>query len=236
MKIAGYVRVSTQDQATKGQSLEVQRELIERYVQLHDLGEVEFYVDGGISGGKPLAKRTAGARLLEAIEAGTIDTVIATKIDRLGRSLLDVMQLVQLLEKKGVNLVLLDLNVDTQSVQGKFMLQILSSFAEMERGLIRERTLQTMQHLKQNHKIYGNVPLSFNRVGKDLVPNMDEMQIVQRIFNMKAEGVSLNGIAKTLNNEGIKGKQGGKFHHTTIKTILNNKDLYAPFIDMREER
>lgn len=228
--IAGYVRVSTQEQANKGQSLEVQQELIQRYADLHDLGGVEFYIDGGQSGGKPLGKRLAGARLLEAIEAGTIDTVIATKIDRLGRSVLDVMNLVQLLEKRGVNLILLDLNVDTQSVQGKFMLQILSSFAEMERGLIRERTLQTMQHLKSNNKIYGNIPLGFTLVGKDLVPNVEEMKTVQRIYRMKSEGQSLNAIAKTLNNENVRTKQGGRWHHTTINTILKN-DIYRPFVD-----
>ena len=121
----GYARVSTRDQHP-----EAQRERLEA------AGCTRIFTDTGASGAK--ASRPEWDKCLDRLEAG--DTLVATKLDRIGRSVRNLMDVSSLLRGRGVDLVCLDQPIDTTSPQGKLFFTILAAFAEFERDLIRERT------------------------------------------------------------------------------------------------
>ena len=121
----GYARVSTRDQHP-----EAQRERLEA------TGCTRIFTDKGASGAR--ASRPEWDRCLDRLEAG--DTLVCTKLDRIGRSVRNLMDVSSLLQERGVDLVCLDQPIDTTTAQGKLFFTILAAFAEFERDLIRERT------------------------------------------------------------------------------------------------
>jgi DNA invertase Pin-like site-specific DNA recombinase len=121
----GYSRVSTRDQRP-----EVQSE------RLREAGCTRIFEDHGASGAK--ASRPEWDRCLDRLEHG--DTLVCTKLDRVGRSVKNLMEVSKLLEDKGVDLVCLDQPIDTTTPQGKLFFAILAAFAEFERDMIVERT------------------------------------------------------------------------------------------------
>src|SRR4051812_24624819 len=110
MTVYAYVRVSTARQASEGESLDVQRRQIDGYALMHGMTVAETAVEEGVSGSVPLSERPAGAALFARLRAG--DVVIAAKLDRLFRSALDALQMVEDLKVKGVKLHLIDLGGD----------------------------------------------------------------------------------------------------------------------------
>lgn len=222
-KIAGiYTRVSTGIQSEDGHSLDTQEALLKDYCRRMDIKIYKVYQEAGTSGGIHLKKRPKGANMVADIEAGKINTVVVQKVDRLGRSVLDLMSLIDYFDAKGVDLHILDLNINTSSPSGRFMLQIMGALGEMERNMIKDRTQQSMDYLKQNDMVRSRSVLGFDRKGNKLVVNEQEMELVKRIHKMYKDGKSLSAIARTLNEEGIASKEGKKFYHTTIKIILTN--------------
>ena len=107
MAVYGYCRVSTQTQVDEGLSLDVQQRQILGYAQIHDLEVNSFFIEKGISGSKPFDERPEGSKLIHQLKSG--DVVIAAKLDRVFRSSLDALQVVEQLGKKGVSLHLIDL-------------------------------------------------------------------------------------------------------------------------------
>lgn len=129
MRRFGYVRVSTDHQTNDPQILALRREGI---------------LDGQIirdvtSGGVPALMRPGMSSLLDMLEPG--DSLIAAKLDRLGRDTIDVIGLIRILNDRGINLRILNIGVETNTPNGRLFLTILAGFAEFEREIIRERTL-----------------------------------------------------------------------------------------------
>src|SRR5271167_3199809 len=110
MAIYGYCRVSTLRQANEGESLDVQRRQIEGYAQMHGFTLAAVLVEEGVSGSVPVAERPAAGPMFAKLAKG--DVVIAPKLDRLFRSALDALKVVEDLKKRGVALHLLDLGGD----------------------------------------------------------------------------------------------------------------------------
>ena len=136
MATFGYCRVSTQKQASEGESLEVQRRQIEGYALMHGLKLDDVVVEEGVSGSVPVAERPAGGPLFSGLTKG--DVIIAPKLDRLFRSALDALTVVEDLRKRGVALHLLDLGGDISgNGLSKLFLTIAAAFSEAERDRIR---------------------------------------------------------------------------------------------------
>jgi DNA invertase Pin-like site-specific DNA recombinase len=143
MKAALYLRVSTKDQTTDNQ----RRELEAIAARLgHEI--VEVYEDAGISGAKGRDKRPAFDRLHRDITTRKIDIVMAWSIDRLGRSLQDLVHFLNHLNAKQVGLYLHKQGLDTITPSGKLMFQMCGAFAEFEREMIRERVSAGMARAK----------------------------------------------------------------------------------------
>ena len=138
MKAIGYIRCSTQEQADSGLGLDVQAERIKAYVAMRGSELVDLVTDAGVSGGKPLAKREGGQRLLESIRKKKAKAVVMLKLDRMFRNASDCLSTVEKWERSGIALHVVDLGgnaIDTTSAAGRFMLVILAGAAEMERRL-----------------------------------------------------------------------------------------------------
>jgi DNA invertase Pin-like site-specific DNA recombinase len=217
----GYIRVSSEEQADSGLGLEDQRQRIAAYCAMKGLRLAEVFTDPGISGGKPLASRPAGSQLLAAaIKRKT--PVIVAKLDRLFRSVADAANVIADFDKKGIQLVAIAESFDMCSPYERAMAQMASVFAELERAMIRERTRIAMSVKgARRERISGHAPFGwdFGRGGR-LVPNAREQEIIPRLRELRAKGLSYRGIATRLDHEGIRPKRGKRWIHTTVKSIL----------------
>jgi putative DNA-invertase from lambdoid prophage Rac len=205
MAIYGYCRVSTVRQATEGESLEVQRRQIEGYAHMHGLVLDEIVVEEGVSGSVPVAERPTAGPLFAELAKG--DAVIAPKLDRLFRSALDALKVVDDLRKRGVALHLLDLGGDISgNGLSKLFLTIAAAFAEAERDRIRERIGQVKADQKARGRyLGGKVPFGFRRgEGGELVPHEGEQEAIREMVELRAQGKALRVIAEAVVTKGHK--------------------------------
>lgn len=135
IKVAIYIRVSTEDQAREGYSLEVQREYLESFVTREGYDVYKVYCDEGISAYS--TRRPALQKLVEDAKQRKFDLVLAYKLDRFSRNLKDLLNLVDELSGYGVSFKSATEPFDTSTSAGKLMFQQLGSFAEFERNRIR---------------------------------------------------------------------------------------------------
>ncbi len=219
MATYGYCRVSTIDQADKGNSLEVQRERIEAESKAKGLKEIDrFFVDKGISGGKALSDRPNGKKLLEELKAG--DAVIALKLDRMFRSAGDAVQQLEEFKKKKIKLFLLDMGEVTGNGIAAMVFTILSAVAQFERERIAERIAESKALAKSQGRYTGGViPFGFdvieNEGKKFLKENHEQMKVITEILKLREEGLSYKKIAKAVNES-----HKTKLSHMGVKRLL----------------
>ena len=146
MKASIYCRVSTQDQ-----SLEQQKHACIDYCTQHNWQYEVF--EEKISGAKQ--SRPEIDKMLQRVRSGEFSSVVVWKLDRLGRSTLHLIQLIEEFRNKNIQFIAVTQNIDTASPQGKFFLTVLAAFAELERELIKERTNARIDHLKAQGKTLG---------------------------------------------------------------------------------
>jgi DNA invertase Pin-like site-specific DNA recombinase len=150
-----YVRVSTDGQTVENQTRELCQIAERRGWQV-----VETYSDVGISGGKGRDKRPGLDRMLNDASRRKFDVVMAWSIDRLGRSLIDLLATVQNLEACGVDLYLDQQSIDTTTPTGKLMFQVTGAFAEFERSMIRQRVKLGLKRAVAQGKHLGRPPIT----------------------------------------------------------------------------
>ncbi|WP_029583630.1 recombinase family protein [Bradyrhizobium sp. URHD0069] len=178
-RVAIYLRVSTSKQDTDNQ----RRELV-AVAARSGWDVVKVYEDAGISGAKGRDKRPGLDAMLKAVNAREFDMVAAWSVDRLGRSLTDLLGILQGLHDKGVDLFLHQQGLDTSTTAGKAMFQMLGVFAEFERGIIRERI---------------NAGLARARAtGTKLGRNRVKPSVEARIRELRAGGMGVLRIGRTV--------------------------------------
>jgi DNA invertase Pin-like site-specific DNA recombinase len=144
-RVAIYLRVSTSKQDTDNQRRELEAVAMRSGWQV-----VKVYEDAGISGAKGRDKRPGLDAMLKAVNAREFDMVAAWSVDRLGRSLTDLLSILQGLHDKDVDLFLHQQGLDTSTTAGKAMFQMLGVFAEFERGIIKERVNSGLARARAN--------------------------------------------------------------------------------------
>jgi DNA invertase Pin-like site-specific DNA recombinase len=218
-KAVGYVRVSTDEQAREGISLENQRAKIEAYCGLNDLELIDIIEDAGKSG-KDL-NREGIQSLMELLKTRKIDAVVVYKLDRLSRRVKDTLSLMDLVEKKGIAFHSITEKIDTKTAMGKFFLNLMASMNQWERDTISERTRDAL-HLKivKNERA-GQVPYGWalGEDGKTLIRNEREQKAISLILELNGKGYSHRAICRELEREGYQ-PVGKKWHHQTIQNIL----------------
>jgi site-specific DNA recombinase len=231
MKVAHYIRISTEEQK-KGYSTSDQRRRLDEHSERESHEVVERIVEEGDSGANPF--RAGIQRILELAEAGEIEAVWSTKRDRLFRRRLYRLQLEEDLRDLGVRLRSLD---DTGS---RFVDAIKDEYAEEEREVIRDRTRAgRIERAKQGEVVAGIPPYGFRFTPdrKNFEVEEGEAVVVRKIFSMAASGTSLNGIASALEREGVptprgeRGARGSGDGHTWSRAVLRQmvlSDCYLP--------
>ena len=169
--LIGYARVSM-----RSQNLETQRGL------LHRAGCIRVFEDSG--SGKTSRARTQLGQMLDYLRPG--DVVVVTKLDRLSRSMMDLLSLSQTIHDKGAELRSLSEDLDTTTSAGRLIFHVMGVLAEYERERIRERTLEGLEEARKQGRVGGRPPV------------LNERQL-RMVMRMRAEGESLREIARTFN-------------------------------------
>ncbi|WP_425907602.1 recombinase family protein [Nitrobacter sp. TKz-YC02] len=220
MKVYGYCRVSTAEQANGGLSLDTQRQQITGYAMMKGWQVDGFFVEAGVSGSVPLADRPEGQRMLAALQPG--DVVITAKLDRAFRSAADALGTLEQLKDDKVGLHMIDLGGDvTGNGISKLVFTILSAVAENERDRIRERVRDAKRH-RASQRLYngGKRPFGFDVVDGRLIPNANEQAALARGKTLRAEGKSYRDIARAWHNELVFGLMDAK----TVQRILDRAE------------
>jgi putative DNA-invertase from lambdoid prophage Rac len=205
MKVYGYCRVSTSEQAVSGMSLESQQQQITGYAMMKGWTVAEFFVEAGVSGSVPLAERPEGQRLLALLQAG--DVLITARLDRTFRSASDALGTLEQLKDDKIGLHMIDLGGDvTGNGIGKLVFTILAAVAENARDAIRERVREAKRY-RVSQQLFngGKRPFGFDVVGKKpdrrLVPNAHEQAALARGKALREEGASYRDVAQALASE-----------------------------------
>lgn len=178
-RVAMYARVSTDQQTTDNQLMEL-RQVAER----HGWTVVAEYVDHGVSGAKGRKDRPQFDALLKGVARREFDLVAAWSVDRLGRSLPDLLDCLSELQAKGVDLYLHQQAVDTSTPGGKALFQMMGVFAEFERAMIRERVNAGLARARAKGKVLGRPKAA---------PEVEE-----RIRELAAQGIGKGKTARML--------------------------------------
>jgi putative DNA-invertase from lambdoid prophage Rac len=198
MRVFGYSRVSTSEQADEGASLAAQQQQIAGYAMMKGWTVAEHFVERAVSGSTPLADRPEGKRLLATIGKG--DVVVSAKLDRAFRSAADALAVLEELKDQGVALHLIDLGGDVcGNGISKMVFTILAAVAEGERDRIRERIRDAKRHLtSQGVFSGGSRPFGYDIVldgeTRRMVPNPAEMAVVERMQAMRKDGATYRAI------------------------------------------
>lgn len=215
MAVFGYLRVSTERQASEGESLPTQRRSIEGYAMMHGLVVDRFFEEKGVSGAKPIAERSMGAKLMSSVRCG--DVVITSKLDRMFRSALDALDVLRQLQGRGVSLHMIDLGGDvTSNGISKLVFTILSAVAEAERDRIRERIVDVKRDQRERGRFLGGgLPFGYRLdSGGKLLPDASEQMAISEARRLQASGHSLRSIAQEL------ARQGHRISHVSVGRIL----------------
>lgn len=180
-RVAFYARVSTDKQSTENQLIELRAAAVRMGWEV-----VEEFIDHGVSGAKGRAGRPRLDAMLKGVARKEFDIVAAWSVDRLGRSLIDLVGLLQELHTMGVDLYLHQQGINTTTPAGKAIFGMMGVFAEFERGMIVERVKSGMARAKQNGTKSGNA------IGRPAVPPEVEAQIRE----LRASGMGILRIAK----------------------------------------
>lgn len=211
-----YVRVSTEEQARGGFSIQAQKEKLEELCKQNQW-PYKVFEDAGFSAGS--TNRPALKELLSEIKMNKVERVLVWKLDRLSRKMGDLYQLLSTFEAHKVEFFSLSESISTTSSLGKFLTGILGSVAELEREQIRER----IKAVKDTRKRVKGLPLGHNPLGYDrnfqIIP--EEAELVKEIYSL-ANFYGVSKIAKILNDRGITTKNGNPWAKANVVKILRN--------------
>lgn len=197
LKAVGYIRVSTEEQAKEGVSLEVQESRIRSYCEAKDWELVKMYRDEGESG-KDL-KRRGVQSLLEDLKGNGVDVVVVLKLDRLTRSIRDLGTLIEDLFD-GVNLASVEESLDSSTANGRMVVNLLGTVAQWEREIIGERTKAALEYKADQGEWCGRIPYGFkiDDTGK-LVEDAIQIANIVKMKRAHRRGQSVRTIAKRFN-------------------------------------
>lgn len=218
-RVAIYVRVSTQEQAENGNSLDFQIDKLKAYCQLHEYKIVDEYVDAGVSGAK--SERPALNKLKKDIDK--IDVVLIYKLDRLSRSIKDTMYLIEdLFKPNNVNLISLSENFDTSQAMGMATIGMLSTFAQLERETIKERMMAGKIQAVKSGKNLNKTPFGYVKENGKLLKDNKTKDSVEYIFKTMLAGNSLQQTLRMLemNNFGNVRKWSISIVNRLVKNIV----------------
>lgn len=215
MRALGYIRVSTEEQAREGVSLQAQEARLRAYCDLQGIHLVDVLRDEGVSAGKSLSHRPGGKELLHRLERDEADCLVACKLDRLWRNAADGLVCIERWARRGVGVHIIDLGggqaLNTSSAVGKMLLTMMLGAAEFERNLGAERTRDALVQVRSNGTRLGQAPYG------DL---QGEAEVLALMLRWRDAGLSIRQIADRLNAEGHAPRSGVRWIKSGVGRIL----------------
>jgi DNA invertase Pin-like site-specific DNA recombinase len=231
-KAVAYVRVSTEEQAREGVSLDMQESRLRAYCTMSGLELVALVREEGVSGSTPLASRPGGGELVRVVNAHGAAHVVALKLDRLFRDAADALNTTRAWDDEGVALHLVDMGgqtINTASAMGRLFLTMTAAFAELERNLIAERTRSALHHKRDKGEAVSRAArglrIEAGRFAPD--PDSDGLRLVARARVLRGQGLTLNAVAGQLAAEGFRPERGRRFYPSVLRYMLRNPRLEA---------
>jgi len=220
-RLTGYVRVSTEEQAAEGVSLDAQRDRLQAYAKAHGFRMVAIEADEGVSGTKPPHQRPGLSAALDAVASGKSDGIAVVRLDRLSRRSLDTVSLMEQADREGWRLASVTENLDTGSPAGRMVVTVLAALAQHERDVIAERTSEAMRELARKNQVRGRfVPFGYRIEGWPDALKVDDIPKAQRpkpmflvehpaeqsvlafMLDLREQGKGPRRIAKAMNANG----------------------------------
>jgi len=222
MKAAIYTRVSTSGQALNGESLDMQKERLIEYVKAHNWELYKAYEDGGFSG-KDI-NRPAFQEMMKDTEAKKFDVLVVYKIDRLSRSVLDFHTTMKFLEKQNISFVSVTQQFDTTTSMGRLMLNILVDFANFEREINVDRSLDSYLKRLNDGVSSGRIPLGYKRVDKKIIIDEKMADTAKNLFDLAFKGITVAEISRRTG-----------FSKYQVKSTLSNP-FYCGYLVRRRDK
>lgn len=217
MRVALYVRVSTEEQFTEGYSIAAQRDRLNSYCLSQEWDVVETYVEEGQSAKD--TDRTQLKQLIADAENGAFDIVLVYKLDRLTRSVLDLYTLLQTFERCNVKFKSATELYDTTTAMGKLFITLVAALAQWERENLAERVRLGMEQMVMEGKRPGGpIPFGYDSSGKVIE---DEARVIREVRSLYMNGLGFRLVAKTLNQCG-KLRRGQEWSSYTVYYVLDN--------------
>ncbi|HJV46444.1 MAG TPA: recombinase family protein [Bacillota bacterium] len=223
MRVALYARVSTDEQAREGTSIEEQKERLQAFAFSQGWNEYRLFIDEGFSAKD--FNRPAFRQMKDEILLGHFQAVITTKIDRLTRHLIDLLQFVDFLDEYQCIYKSSSETFDTGSAAGRMVLQLLGVFAEFERERIAERVRDNMYHLAKQGQPISRPCFGYDLMEKKLVINPEEAKWVQTMADWFLGGLGTFQIAKRLNEYQVKTKNGGTWSAKAVRQFFTGNQM-----------
>ena len=228
-KVAGiYIRVSTEDQAREGFSLGEQEEKLKQLCDYKGYEVYKVYCDAGISA-KDMEHRPKFQEMLKDMKDGKINYIVAYKLDRVTRSVIDLEELISQLEKYNTYLVCDRDDVNTSTANGRFFVRMLTVLSQLEIEIVSERTKFGLNGAIKSGHLPGQVALGFKKDGnKKTIIDPATAPIVKRVFDLYLQGKTFLQISNMFNEEKVLNKN---WKDTHIERIINNR-LYMGDYEM----
>lgn len=217
MKVAIYCRVSTLEQSREGHSIDEQRKRLKAFCEVQDWSIYDEYIDPGFSGGN--TTRPGLNKLMN--DLNNIDLILVYKLDRLTRSVKDLMNLLEIFEKNNVSFRSATEVFDTTNAFGKLFITLVGAMAEWERSTIAERTKMGRQAATQKGIYTTSPPFYYDKVEGKLVPN-EKREIAEYIIKRALDGISIRGITEELNLSIYSPPKGKVWDKTTVSYVINS--------------
>ncbi len=228
MRAALYARVSTDDQAVEGFSLDAQFKRLEAYCRVRGWEVAGEYRDEGYSGRN--TRRPEYDRMMR--ESDSWDVLLVLKMDRIHRNSVNFTRMMDDLREMGKEFNSVQEKFDTTTAMGRFVMDIMQRIAQLESEQIGERTFMGMEFKARNGT--GNLgsghPYGYAYSNGRLEVVEDEAHAVRAIYNMYLRGSTMRGIADFLNDADIPAKKGGRWNKQSVCNILHNP-LYVGYSD-----
>ncbi len=226
MRAALYARVSTDDQAVEGFSLDAQVKRLEAYCRVRGWEVGGIYRDEGFSGRN--TKRPEYERMMR--ESDSWDVLLVLKMDRIHRNSVNFARMMDDLRDMGKEFNSVQEKFDTTTAMGRFVMDIMQRIAQLESEQIGERTFMGMEFKARNGT--GNLgsghPYGYVYTEHGLEVVKDEAHTVRAIYNMYVRGSTMEDIAGFLNSAEIPAKKGGRWNRQSVCNILHNP-LYVGY-------
>lgn len=230
MRVGIYIRVSTKKQVEDGISLESQKTILTEYAVKKNYIIIDYYVDEGISG-KSTNNRDEFLRLTEDVKQKKIDIVLAWKISRIGRDLLDLLYFQKVLKENNVELYCYSENYNTNTAMGKLISSILGAIAQYELDEYSENIRMVFSAKAKRGGRMGHFVLGYDPLGKDSYSvNCKEKECVLKAFEIYNNVFNITKTANELNALGYETKKGNKFCAQSVRPILK-RALYCGYIE-----